>query len=132
MAVDSFDPTLMQTGLTPEVVAQFVAAAQSLEAPQFGLDELSIKRLGPLARSDAGDWRAAVADLEDGQVVQLAKLLTLAEQQLTGWDSGAKSPVVVLVRELKARSAYPDDLTAWIKANTDNRFLPHGSLMDRL
>ncbi len=132
MAVDSFDPTLMQSGLTPEVVAQFVDAAQNLEAAHYGLDELSIKRLGPLARSDAGDWRAAVADLETGQVVQLVKLFTLAEQQLTGWDSGAKSPVVVLVRELKARGAYPDDLTGWIKANTDNRFLPHGSLMDRL
>ncbi len=132
MAVDSFDPSLMQTGLTAEVMAQLVAAAARLDDPQFGLDELSIKRLGPLARSDAGDWRAAVAGLEDDRLVQLVKLLTLAEQRLTGWDSGAKSPVVVLVRELKARNAYPEELTGWIKANTDNRFLPHGSLMDRL
>ena len=42
------------------------------------------------------------------------------------------APVIPLVAELKRRGDYPNDLTAWIKANTDNRFLPYGSLMDRL
>ena len=40
--------------------------------------------------------------------------------------------MIPLVRELKRRGAYPAELTAWIKANTDNRFLPYGNLMDRL
>jgi hypothetical protein len=51
---------------------------------------------------------------------------------LLGFETGPKSPVIALARALRKRGEYPDDLTAWIKVNTDNRFLPHGSLMDRL
>jgi hypothetical protein len=39
---------------------------------------------------------------------------------------------VPLVALLKSRAAYPSELTRWIKTNTSNRFLPYGSLMDRL
>jgi hypothetical protein len=39
---------------------------------------------------------------------------------------------VALVRVLKKRKAMPGDLVSWIKANTTNRFLPHGDLMDLL
>jgi len=51
---------------------------------------------------------------------------------LPGFELGARSPVIALVRLLKQRGEYPDDLTGWVKANTDNRFLPYGSLLDRL
>ena len=44
----------------------------------------------------------------------------------------AKSAVVKLVRVLKQRGEMTPELTSWIKANSDNRFLPHGDLMDRL
>ena len=37
-----------------------------------------------------------------------------------------------MVRELKRRGRFEVALTTWIKANSTNRFLPHGSLMDRL
>jgi len=39
---------------------------------------------------------------------------------------------VALARVLKKRKAMPADLTPWIKANTTNKFLPHGDLMDLL
>ena len=132
MAVDGFDPSLLKTGLTDDVMEQFLAAAARIEDAQFGLDELAIKRLGPLARADAGDWSAAAGGLEVEQIIALVRLFTLAEERLTGWESAARSPVIPLVRELKVRDAFPAELTGWIKANTSNRFLPHGSLMDRL
>ena len=132
MAVDGFDPSLLKTGLTDDVMLQFLAASERLDDAQFGLDELAVKRLGPLARSDAGDWPAAAGGLDSAQIIALVRLFTLAEERLAGWDAAARSPVIELVRELKARDAYPADLTSWIKANTTNRFLPHGSLMDRL
>ena len=132
MAVDGFDPSLLKTGLTDDVMEQFLAAAARIEDAQFGLDELAIKRLGPLARADAGDWSAAAGGLDVEQIMALVRLFTLAEERLAGWESAARSPVIPLVRELKARVAFPAELTGWIKANTSNRFLPHGSLMDRL
>jgi hypothetical protein len=48
------------------------------------------------------------------------------------WKAEAKSPVVALMRVLKKRKTVPADLVSWIKANTSNRFLPHGDLMDLL
>ena len=77
------------------------------------------------------DWQAAAQGLEAEEIERLVRFYTLAEA-LPGWEAGAQSPVIPLARELKARDAWPDDLTAWIKAHTDNRFLPYGSLMDRL
>ena len=47
-------------------------------------------------------------------------------------EAGAQSPVIALAAELRRRHAYPDDFTAWIKAHSSNRFLPHGNLMDKL
>jgi hypothetical protein len=64
--------------------------------------------------------------------VALIRLFTLGEGQFSTWQAGAKSAVVKLVRVLKQRGEMTPELTTWIKANTDNRFLPYGDLMDRL
>jgi hypothetical protein len=114
------------------VLAELIGAAENLETPDFGLDRERIGALAALARHDEKvDWRQAAEGLDSEQIVALAKLFTLAER-LPGWEAGARSPVIPLAAVLKARGDYPDDLTAWIKGHTDNRFLPYGSLMDRL
>ena len=46
----------------------------------------------------------------------------LGESQFSSWQAGAKSPVIKLARVMKARKEMTPELTAWIKANTDNRF----------
>lgn len=141
MTVESWDPNAGQSGdgpprLTPESLTRLLEAACRLETPRFGLDASAAGELAPLARhGGAGsdlDWGAAADTLSDEDVVALIRLFTLAESQLTGWEAGEQSPVIPLARELKRRGSYPADLTAWIKANSDNRFLPYGSLMDRL
>ncbi len=132
MSVDSWDPSAPAT-LTPQDVARLAAAAGQLEDDDFGLSAAEIARLAALARHDGGvDWRSASASLEDDAIEALIRLFTLAEMRFSSWESGARSPVVPLVAELKARGAYRDELTRWIKANSSNRFLPHGSLLDRL
>ncbi len=150
MAVGSFDPR--SNTHTSEIkaadMAELLGAARKLNqgsaaeqvdgawAEDLGLSQLSQARLAALALHAPGkggaDWAVAGESLEDADVVGLIRLFTLAEQQLPGWESGAKSPVVPLAALLRKRNAYPNDLTAWIKANTNNRFLPYGSLMDRL
>ncbi|MFK7915957.1 MAG: hypothetical protein AB8B93_18735 [Pseudomonadales bacterium] len=132
MSVDTFDPTASPQSLTDADVQTLLAGAGQLETPQFGFSTHEIARLGRLASTDAADWAAATATLTDTQLEALIRLLVLAEAALPGWESGAKSPVIVLARGLKSRSAWPDALTAWIRGNSRNRFLPHGSLMDRL
>ena len=67
--------------------------------------------------------------LDDGELDDLIRLFTLAEMQLPGWEAGKKSPVIYLVRILKARDAFSADLRRWVKANTDNRYLPNGSAL---
>jgi hypothetical protein len=113
-------------------VAELLAAARHLEEPSFGLAEQRVVELAPLARqSDSSDWSVMAASLDEAELENLIRLFTLAER-LPGWSAQAKSPVIPLARELKARGRYPEALTGWIKSHTDNRFLPYGSLMDRL
>ncbi len=132
MSVEPFDPGALTLKLDARVLSEFLEAAGDLDARDFGLDPDRISALSVLARHDEKtDWRAAVSGLDSAEIVALVRFFTLAER-LPGWESGARSPVIPLAAALKARGDYPEDLTGWIKARTDNRFLPYGSLMDRL
>ena len=114
------------------MIGELLAAAAELEQPTFGLSEDAVSRLAAVARHQGRtDWEQAARDLPPEQLERLVRFFTLAER-LPGWDAADKSPVIPLARELKRRDAWPAALTGWIKANTDNRFLPYGSLMDRL
>ena len=79
------------------------------------------------------DQRGRLFENRDSRrLVGWLRALTLAEETIAGCEAGAKSPVIALARLLRARGDYPDDLTPWIKQVSSNRFLPYGSLMDRL
>jgi|FLOH01.1.fsa_nt_gi hypothetical protein len=93
----------------------------SLSAAQIGGD-------GRLMRLDEAPWQVATA-LSDEELVNLVRFFTLAERQLPGWDGGKQSPVIYLVRILKQREAFTPVLRQWVKANTDNRYLPNGALL---
>jgi len=132
MTVESFDPDAAKRQVTPEDLQRLLRAAAHLDLPEFGLSSAEIADLAALARHPDVDWQAPVDALEDADVIALVRLFTLAESALSGWAAGGKSPVIVMASALRQRDAYPKELTAWIKANTDNRFLPYGNLMDRL
>lgn len=132
MSVESWDPKAANSRLSDKEIDRFLAAADRLDEPGFGLAENEVNDLAPLARHGSADWAAAGVALGDAKVIALIRLFTLAEAEFALWEAGAKSPVVPLAALLKKRGAYPEDLTAWIKAHTSNRFLPYGSLLDRL
>lgn len=132
MAVGAWDPATQAAQLTPGALGELLAAAQRLEAEDFGLSAAAAQRLASLARSDGADWAAAASGMDDGQLTALIRLYTLAERRFPSWKAGARSPVIPLAQALRRRNAWPEGLTSWIKARTDNRFLPYGSLMDRL
>ncbi|MDP6374684.1 MAG: hypothetical protein QF921_08270 [Pseudomonadales bacterium] len=131
MSIGTWDPK-RPSGLDDEVLAELRVAAQRLDEPDFGLNADQIGRLAAFARVEGNEWGAAIGVLDDDLLVGLVRLLVLAEGRFPSWEGGAKSPVILMARELRQRDAYPDDLTAWIRVNSDNRFLPHGSLLDRL
>ena len=107
-------------------------ASTHLEDAGFGLDEAELRLLAPVMSLDADRWEAVARKEDPGALVAWIRFFTLAEARLPGFEAGAKSPVIPLARVLREQGAYPADLTAWIRAHSDNRFLPHGSLLDRL
>ena len=136
MSVNSFDPQQFDprqasAELGNALVEQVILAAHAQdEGAQLHLAEVEVAALAP-AITHAG-WNAVAQDLSTQDLVALIRLFTLGEGQFSSWQAGAKSAVIKLVRVMKARKKLTPELTAWIKANSDNRFLPHGDLMDRL
>lgn len=137
MAVDTFDPqqfdpssskSSLDTALVDRAVS--CASAQPGAGTELSLTSEEVFALAPLV-VHAG-WLDAGQELTSDSLVALIRLFTLGEGQFSTWQAGAKSAVVKLVRVLKQRGEMTPELTRWIKANTDNRFLPHGDLMDRL
>ena len=130
--VDTWDPNAQDTELNEAVLLELQEAAGRLEADDFGLSADAIARLAGVARTDRVDWQAASENLDAATLEALIRLYTLAEGRFTAWEAGAQSPVIAIAKVLRARGEFPQTLTAWVKANTDNRFLPYGSLLDRL
>jgi len=81
-----------------------------------------------LMQRQAIDWQIA-DQLTDTELISLIRFFTLAEMQLPGWDGGRQSPVIYLVKILRGRSGFDSELRKWIKANTDNRYLPNGAVL---
>ena len=78
---------------------------------------------------DKEQWFDAARTFNDDEIVHLMRFFTVAEQ-LPGWEAGANSPVVWLGKILKQRGTGIDrELVLWIKAHSDNQFLPHGALL---
>ena len=131
MSVNSFDPSQTSAELGNVLVEQAILAAHAQDdGAQLRLTADEMATLAP-AITHSG-WSAVAQDLSTQDLVALIRLFTLGEGQFSSWQAGAKSAVIKLVRVMKARKEMTPELTAWIKANSDNRFLPHGDLMDRL
>jgi hypothetical protein len=90
----------------------------------------SLNALQPFAKSDQQTWQAVFEHFDSTELKQLCRFFTLAEAGWMDWFGGDKNPVIWICKELKTRGDFPDkDLTAWIKQNTENRFLPYGNVL---
>src|SRR5262245_56007313 len=132
MSVEVWQPDVRGVTLNDATLARLVRAADSIDQPDFGLTPDEVVNFAALMRQPASEWTLLLSDQSDATLVQLVRFFTLAEMQLAGWEAHARSPVIPIVAELRRRKRYPNELTAWIKAHTNNRFLPYGSLLDRL
>ena len=120
------------TPLNSPALSRFVEASKFIDEPMLGLSSVEIEKWASVMKRTAHEWASALTNESEPRLISLVKFFTLAEMRLPGWEAGARSPVIRIVAELRRRNAYPKDLTAWIKANSTNRFLPYGSLTERL
>ena len=131
MAIGEWNPEGSKqktVGIDVEFLLNMVQLASDNDLTDISvmLDESQISQGAVLMTLDAASWDC-ISDWDDRRLAALIRFFTLAEMQLPGWQGGNKSPVIALVKLLKKRNAFPQELRRWIKANTDNRYLPYGS-----
>ena len=116
--------------LDADLVAKLLNCAQEAgdKLTSEALREHQLESAQWLMTLELEAWTLANA-LSSQDLVQLIRFFTLVEAQISGWDAGASSPVIPLVKLLKAREAFDPALRKWIKAHTDNRYLPYGSAL---
>lgn len=132
MSVESFDPSAvsqLDQGRVSALCQLCKELDPQLAAGSIVLDAVQIAEFSNTAKQD---WRPFLEALDSDVLLSLIRFFTLAEAQYSGFAAGDKSPVIAMVRVLKGRGDYSSDVTGWIKQHSDNKFLPHGSLMDRL
>ena len=118
--VQSWDPTthkliqphrdLLNSVVVDTAVNQLVLTSEQLDT------------LRVIFLIDAREWTEFATDVEDAELIHWIKLLSLVPEQYPGFDGGANSPVIPLVRVLRQRGGYPKYLTPWIKQHSKNRF----------
>ncbi len=127
---DQSDNTINDS-IDHEDLRAFIALSQQdqLESMKDHLDDNLITSKAPLMTLGKDQWFAAAESLDEEQIVHLIRFFTLAEMQLSGWQAGSESPVVWLAKVLRQRKAPLDkSMLLWIRANSDNRFIPNGAL----
>jgi hypothetical protein len=135
MSLGSWDPKAAQTEtdfkIDPQILQRFIEISREQQLKEIDqlLNAEDKQTQAALMQQDKSNWFSAAESLSNDDLLDLMRFFTLAEK-LPGWESGDKSPVIWLGKVLKKRGAGIDrDLVLWIKANSSNQFLPHGSLL---
>ncbi len=135
MSVESWDPNATtQTKsyrLENEVLLNIISQRQNSPDRPIAdyFNEQELQNHSAMMKLDKENWLKAIADLEEAQLLYLIEFLTLAEKQNSKWQAGADSPVIYIVKFMRQnKMPLSKDKLLWIKANSDNRFLPNGPL----
>ena len=135
MSLGSWDPEVGQAqagfSIDKNVLFKFIDLSREQQLEDLGqqLSPEEQQLQAPLMQLGKDSWFAIADTLSDQELVELMRFFTVAEN-LPGWEAGDKSPVIWLGKILKKRGTGIDrELLTWIKAHSNNQFLPHGSLM---
>ncbi|WP_283789489.1 hypothetical protein QNI23_017155 (plasmid) [Bermanella sp. WJH001] len=126
MSVDSWQPITPPNQINDEQLARLLNLNQG-QAQEYDLTS-DLDWIQPLAQVDAKIWQQLAPKLTFDQIQQLIEIFTLAEQQ-GSWSLGEKSSVIPLFKILKKAKGVDRELVKWVKAHTDNKFLPFGPLL---
>jgi hypothetical protein len=126
VSVDSWQPVNKLDQINDEQLSRLLAISQG--QPQECDLTSDLNWIQPLAQVDGKIWQSVAAQLTSEQLKQLIALFTLAEQQ-GGWSLGERSAVIPLFKRLKKTQGVDRELVQWVKAHSDNKFLPFGPLL---
>ena len=132
MTISSWDPNEKKTSANDEVdtelLACFIAATKKLPCELDTILSSEQLQQSQIIQASASAWQTAIAEFSNEELVLLIQFFTVIEAQLTSWAAGAKSPAILINRELRRRGEKLNkEILLWIKDNTDNRFIPNGS-----
>ena len=132
MTIGSWDPNEKKTSAIDEVntelLACFIAATKKLPCELDTILPSEQLQQSQIIQASASAWQTAIAGFSNEELVLLIQFFTVVEAQLTAWSAGAKSPAILINRELRRRGEKLNkEILLWIKDNTDNRFIPNGS-----
>lgn len=132
MTIGSWDPNKKTTTANDEVnselLACFIAATKKLPCELNTILPKEQLQQSQIIEASASAWQIAINEFSNKELVLLIQFFTVVEAQLPAWTAGAKSPAILINRELRRRGEKLNkEILLWIKDNTDNRFIPNGS-----
>lgn len=135
MSLGNWDPATDQAKHSVTIEAamlkRFISISQQdlLEQLDSQLSSQELQLQADIMQLDKDIWTSLAQSFSDDELMHLMRFFTVAEK-LSGWEAGANSPVIWLGKVLKKRgTGINRELTLWIKANSDNQFIPHGALL---
>ena len=131
MGLGQWTPTAKKlSDIDHTVLNQFISWVESDQLSQLAvlLTDEQVQQYAAFMQFSEQTWQVACQDYASSSLETLIKFFTVAEQ-LPGWSAQKNSPVIWLNRLLnkKGKRLSAEDLL-WIKAHSDNQFIPNGSL----
>lgn len=126
MSVDSWQPITPPNQINDEQLTRLLNLSEG-QTQEYDLTS-DLDWIQPLAQVDAKIWQLTASKLTFDQIHKLIEIFTLAEQQ-GDWNLGEKSSVIPLFKILRKAQGVDRELVKWVKAHTDNKFLPFGPLL---
>ncbi|HAW15052.1 MAG TPA: hypothetical protein DCW37_07610 [Cellvibrionales bacterium] len=133
MTTGTWDPgsktSKLDVNINPALLQRFLVLAENNQLSDLAnnIDEQD-KLQFAIMKADLTQWKNALNDYSETQLIALIRFFTLIEMALPEWAAGAKSPVISINKILKSRGhKLEKDMLLWIKQNSDNRFIPNGS-----
>ena len=132
MSVGTWEPPgqKKRINIKLSLIRRFLSFAESVNF-EHKLDEAEFRAAGlekeSWVMSKEKEYWAELVSLEPGELELLARLFTILERDLSGWEGGKFCPVIYIVKELRKRGESISELKRWIKIHSTNRYLPYGS-----
>lgn len=105
-----------------------IAAQNDLEQSIKNLNQEQLSFLQPLMKQSRDFWQQQCEKFSPDQMKHLLFFFTLAENHHSELYAGNDSPVIGIYKVLKKIKPLTKDELLWIKSNSQNQFLPHGSV----
>ncbi len=133
MTTGTWDPgsktSKLDVNIDPALLQRFLVLAENNQLSDLAnnIDEQDKSQFA-IMQADLTQWKNALNDHNETQLIALICFFTLIEMALPEWAAGAKSPVISINKILKSRGhKLEKEMLLWIKQNSDNRFIPNGA-----